>query len=49
MAKWDVYATVAVQIEAETEEEAVETALSLPIEYWDDESIAIQDAIAHAD
>lgn len=47
--KWDIYGTIAVQLEAETEEEAIKAATDLPLQYWDDASLDVTEAIGHAD
>lgn len=49
MTKYDVYATIAVQIEAETPEKARIGAECLPLEYWDDTSLDITEVVGHAD
>lgn len=47
--KWDVYATVAVQLEAETKEEAEKAAYDLPLEYWDETSMCVDEVVGRAD
>ena len=48
MTRYDVYATVAIEVEADSPEAAVIAALATPLEYWDDD-IDVVEVVARAD